>query len=179
MLRPALASLALLAGLAAPAFADLQEGDIVRLPGTGELRDALPGGERQRLVPGGGLLISFDADGNDIVTMAEIGTGIDAAFEAADENGDGTLSAFEQQAWADSLPTRDESLANPVRFDPNLDRRVSLEEFSQVIERIAESYTSEESGVIYRDSLRAADTTRRREANRDDVRRVREAQRQF
>ena len=35
------------------------------------------------------------------------------------------LQMLEQQAWARSLPTRDNSLANPVRFDPNLDRRTA------------------------------------------------------
>lgn len=179
MLRPALFCLASLMCFGAPSVADAQEGDIVRLPGTGELRDVRPGGERQRFVPGGGLLISFDANADDVVTTEEVSTGIEAAFNAADANGDGTLSAFEQQAWAGSLPTRDESLANPVRFDPDLDRQVSAEEFALVIARIAESYASEDSGAIYRDSLRATEQPRRREARTGQLQRLRGDQRQF
>lgn len=132
-----------------PAHADAQGGDLVRLPGTGELKQA-PDGERQRerLVPGGGLFLSFDRDGDGLVTAEERRQGIATAFAAADADGNGSLTALEQQAWAASLPTRDESLANPARFDPNLDRRVSREEFAGVITAIASAYADASNGQI-------------------------------
>lgn len=171
MLRSAL-SLALLVSVAGAASADTQsESDVVRLPGQGELRVPNRAGEpRERLVPGGGLILSFDADGNGTVTQAEVNAGIVAAFEAADANDSGTLSALEQQAWAGSLPTRDESLANPVRFDPNLDRAVSPEEFAMVIQGLADSYSSPDTGEITLENLKTTERPEQVERpNRTDI----------
>lgn len=123
---------------------DLQESDeIVRLPGQGEVKSANggPAAKRpQKLVPGGGLLMSFDADGDAVVTSSELNAGVSAAYAAADANSDGSLTALEQKDWAAGLPTRDQTLSNPVRFDPNLDRSVSEAEFSSVIRQIASTY---------------------------------------
>ena len=149
MFRIALAA-AVVTSLASAAAAQTQaESDVVRLPGQGELK--LPTeaeGILQRLVPGGGLILSFDTDRDGVITPDEVATGIDHAFNEADANGNGSLTALEQQDWANSLPTRDESLANPVRFDPNLDRTVSLEEFTQVISNLAAGYADPDTGRI-------------------------------
>ncbi len=141
------------------------EDPIVRLPAQGEVRDALgrqdQGEERlagaRRLLPGGGLLVSFDTDGDGRITGEEIDLGIPAAFAAADADGDGYVTPLEQQDWAASLPTRDDSLANPARFDPNLDRRASLEEFDQVVRQIAGVYREESGGELTVASLAAPD----------------------
>ncbi|GAB5457029.1 MAG: hypothetical protein Hens3KO_00590 [Henriciella sp.] len=124
--------------------------ELVLLPGQGEFRERSKrnAADKQRLKPGGGLFISFDQDANGIVSTSEISTGIPVAFIDADANSDGVLTAIEQQAWAERLPTRDDSLANPVRFDPNLDRQVSLEEFQGVIETLGAAYADEETGNI-------------------------------
>ncbi len=102
------------------------EDELVRLPGQGEVRDASlrERAKADRLKPGAGLFITFDADNDGRISRAEMDAGIPAAFTRADNNEDGFLTALEQQDWARSLPTRDDSLANPFRFDPNLDRRV-------------------------------------------------------
>ena len=155
MVRPA-ALFALIVTVAGVAAADEPpETDVVRLPGQGEMRAPPNAGEnRQRLVPGGGLLLSFDIDDDGLITDSEIETGIVEAFGDADANGNGSLTALEQQAWAASLPTRDESLANPVRFDPNLDRSVSPDEFSQVITSLADGYRNSDSGELRVEDLR-------------------------
>ena len=106
--------------------------DIVRLPG---------------LVAGGGLIMSFDADDNGRVTPSELNTGSVAAFAVADANQDGRLSALEQQDWANNLPTRDDTLANPVRFDPNLDRMVSQSEFVAVVAQLAKTYADADGDI--------------------------------
>ena len=148
--------------MVAPAAAQSDDSDIVRLPSQGLIKDMppRPGGQPgeagmpprpdgpKRLVASGGLLMSFDADRDGVITVAEREAGILSAYEAADADGNGSLTAFEQQAWAESLPTHDDSLANPVRFDPNLDRRVSFEEFQAVIRGVAEDYASTEDGSV-------------------------------
>ncbi len=132
------------------------EDEPLRLPGQGEVRAEL--GRRNappdRLVAGGGLLMSFDLDGDGFVDRPEVSEGITTAFADADANGDGGLTPLEQAAWIERLPTRDESLANPVRFDPNLDRRVSFEEFAAVVTDFAAIYADETTGVIDLASLR-------------------------
>ena len=138
-----------LAVLALPALAGPEtqdEDEVVRLPGSGEVKteQARVQLKADRLKPGGGLLASFDEDNNRKISAEELDAGIRAAFTAADANGDDELTAIEQMDWADSLPTRDDSLANPVRFDPNLDRRVSFSEFRAVILDLARDYRKDE-----------------------------------
>lgn len=134
--------------------ASTDDTDVVRLPGQGELKAPLrTGATPQRFLPAGGLFLSFDTNEDQIITPTEIEIGIETAFTDADSNGDGGLAALEQQAWAASLPTRDDSLANPVSFDPNLDRMVSPEEFHMVIWSLATSYGDPETGKILLEDL--------------------------
>lgn len=163
MMRAHLIAIGLLALTAPSAAAQDGAGDVVRLPGSGEVKaPPRPGEARERLVPGGGLFLSFDSDRDGVVTQAEVDAGVRAAFAEADANGDGELTALEQQAWATSLPTRDDSLANPVRFDPNLDRIVSAEEFRSVVQELAASFADEASGYVVLAALRAPDPPRER-----------------
>ena len=143
--------------LSVPAHAQGDEDELLRLPGQGEVRDdALrQRAQADRLKPGAGLFITFDTDSNGRISRSEIDAGIPAAFEQADLNEDGYLTALEQQDWARSLPTRDDSLANPFRFDPNLDRRVDLGEFTLVINNLGQDYADETSGEIIIADLKA------------------------
>ena len=143
------------------------EDAIVRLPANGEVRSPR---DRERLQAdklklGGGLLASFDTDEDGIVSRADLAAGLEAAFADADANEDGELTALEQQAWARSLPTRDNSLANPVRFDPNLDRRVSFEEFSAVITDLWNDYRADGDDVLKVAALKAPEEKKNRFPN--------------
>ncbi len=135
--------------LAAPVAMAQEADDLVRLPGDGAVKKL--SGQRNvpdRLVPGGGLILTFDTDGNRRIDRAEIEAGARAAFVLADANKDASLTALEQIDWAAGLPSHDDSLANPVRFDPNLDRSVSQAEFVSVILMLADAYTDTSSGAI-------------------------------
>ncbi len=153
--------LALLASClgASPVLAQDQDDEIVRLPGQGFTKPEARKGRNlpDRLVPGGGLFVSFDLDADGQITPAERAIGIAAAFEQADTNADGELTAFEQISWAGGLPTHDDTLANPVRFDPNLDRSVSRDEFADVIGELATHYADASSGIIAIAALKAPD----------------------
>jgi len=153
----ALAILASTALLVMPAHADTEEDEIVRLPLQGEVRDAETRDrvKADRLKPAGGLFVSFDTDKSGSISPVEITAGIPLAFATADANEDGSLTALEQREWADNLPVRDDTLANPVRFDPNLDRMVDLSEFSAVIHDLGRAYADEISGDILITSLKA------------------------
>ena len=154
MINRLLVSAILLSLLSAPAFAE-DEDDLVRLPGQGQVKtDKVKEVGAERLAPGGGLMTTFDADGDGRVSAAELENGIRDAFKAADSNEDGELTPLEQQDWASNLPTRDESLLNPARFDPNLDRIVSLGEFGNVVRSMAAGYTEEGSDEVVLASLK-------------------------
>jgi len=135
-----------------PAYADE---DVVRLPGQGEIKQELQGEIYGRLVPGGGLLLSFDADKNGEITPQEIEKGIPTAFDLADRNEDKRMTPLEQISWIETLPTRDVSLANPARFDPNLDRSVRIEEFTEIILALAANYADPTSGSVFVDALKS------------------------
>lgn len=159
-------SAAALIGLEAPASADAgdETDELVRLPGQGYpvqgRRNATPNEHApDRLVAGGGLIVSFDTNLDGSVTPAELEAGIHAAFLEADSSGDGYLSPLEQLSWAESQPTRDDTLGNPARFDPNLDRRASFEEFDHVITSLAADYALE-SGIINVADLKAPKPSR-------------------
>lgn len=177
-----------LPALSFSAMAQTSEGDdIVRLPvqGQGQMkeerlnapyRDSKP---PKRLIPGGGLMVSFDSNGDGRISLTELRDGSAAAFLKADANGDGYLTALEQQAWAASLPTHDDSLANPARFDPNLDRMVSFDEFNDVISKFASDYAEEGTGEIILANLKAKDQRpERREKPENNGDRPRRPQRQ-
>ncbi len=149
------------------ATAQVDEDEILRLPGQGELRnpELRERARADRLKPGAGLFITFDSNEDGRISQFEIDAGIPLAFRVADRNEDGYLTALEQQDWAESLPTRDDSLANPFRFDPNLDRRVDLEEFTTVIVNLGSDYADETSGDILVADLKAP--RQRRDDRRD------------
>ncbi len=148
--------------LPAPIFAQAAEeaDDIVRLPGQAMMEPGHRAGKpdrpkkKERLVAGGGMFVSFDTNGDGVVTAEEISAGAEAAFLSADANQDDYLSALEQIEWAQGLPIRDDALSNPAYFDPNLDRMVSHDEFMHVVEVLTEDY-AEGSGDVLISPLRA------------------------
>ena len=136
------------------------EDSLLRLPGSGGLKQDNEVAQLQtgdKLVPGGGLLMSFDRNGDGLIDTMELEYGITEAFKAADANNSGDLTPLEQIRWAENLPTYDASLANPVRFDPNLNRRVSASEFTAVIRQLANGLSDEETGQLLVASLKRAD----------------------
>ncbi|MDJ0922036.1 MAG: EF-hand domain-containing protein [Henriciella sp.] len=169
-MKRTLLSLALIAGLPGLigiAHADDPQGDdeLLRVaePLTREDLEKLRGLRPDRLKPGGGLFVSFDTNIDGQVDKLEIDEGIAAAFADADTSGDGYLSVLEQQDWAAALATGDSSLSNPVRFDPNLDRRISFEEFDYVIQNLASDYTKSEADYILIKDLEQPKPNRRDE----------------
>jgi len=158
ILPPLLLSALLLAAPPVSAQAEDNGDELVRLPGQGLVKPDTAPAQRNigRLVPGGGLFASFDADDDGVISAAELKAGTRAAFLLADRNGDRQLVALEQQDWAAGLPTLDDTLSNPVRFDPNLDRVVTFEEFRDVITKLAANY-QDASGSIEIARLSAPD----------------------
>lgn len=157
-------------GASFSATAQVDEDEILRLPGQGEVRSPVlrERAQADRLKPGAGLFLTFDSNEDGRISQFEIDAGIPLAFRVADRNEDGYLTALEQQDWAAGLPTRDDSLANPFRFDPNLDRRVDIDEFTTVIVNLGSDYADETTGDILVADLKAARPNRAGRDGPDD-----------
>ncbi len=87
--------------------------------------------------PGALLFASFDRNFDGKISAQEIEVGAEGAFTAADRNKDGVITGFEQNDWAASVASMNDVLSNPMTFDVDLDRRVTKEEFTAGLKRLA------------------------------------------
>lgn len=94
------------------------------------------------------LLASFDADHDGIISDAELKEGAERAFTAADANGDGVITAFEQADWAQSLGGGGGVLANSMLFDADLNRKVTPQEFLAGVTRIAAEFRDPQTAQL-------------------------------
>lgn len=99
------------------------------------------------VTPGALLFASFDADFNGLITPEELTAGAERAFKVADRSGDGIVTGFEQTDWATAMGDATGMLANAMTFDIDLDRTVTLVEFTSGLRRIADQL-ADESGVV-------------------------------
>ncbi len=99
------------------------------------------------VTPGALVFASFDSNFDGRITKEEIAAGAVHAFKAADRNGDGVITGFEQTDWAAAMGDATGVLANAMTFDIDLDRSVTLAEFTAGLQRIA-GQIADESGVL-------------------------------
>jgi hypothetical protein len=99
------------------------------------------------VTPGALLFASFDADLSGMITPEELTAGAARAFKVADRNGDGVVTGFEQTDWATAMGDSTGVLANAMTFDIDLDRTVTLAEFTSGLRRIADQL-ADASGVL-------------------------------
>ncbi|MEM7567875.1 MAG: hypothetical protein AAF321_11655 [Pseudomonadota bacterium] len=111
------------------------------------------------------ILRSFDADGDDALTQAEIDAGIAAQVAAADADGDGALSLTEFGTVWDELTERQRVRAFQ-RLDPNGDASVTTAELEERFGGIVERMDRNEDGQL--------DRSDRRRGGRDGGRRGRD-----
>lgn len=96
------------------------------------------------------MFVSFDADGDLGVTMAEVEAGIEREFRRADVNGDGTLQPIEFQNWSNLVLGGAQLGPFRLDFDRNVDNVITREEFEAEIRARVEDYDSDENGVVSR-----------------------------
>jgi hypothetical protein len=113
---------------------------------------ALPPGigrEGVRIVrPAAMLFASFDTDHDGQITDAEIDAGAAISFAVADKNHDGAITGFEQSDWATLVGSGGDVLANPMQFDSDLDRSVTLAEFTSGLHRLADTLKKKGESVL-------------------------------
>jgi hypothetical protein len=103
--------------------------------------------------PGALVFASFDGNFDGSITREEITAGAQHAFKAADRNSDGAITGFEQTDWAASMGDAAGVLANAMTFDIDLDRSVTLAEFTSGLLRMADQIADETGAVRFSDLI--------------------------
>lgn len=101
--------------------------------------------------PGALVFASFDSNFDGRITREEITAGAQRAFKAADRSGDGAITGFEQTDWATSMGDAAGVLANAMTFDVDLDRSVTLTEFTTGLQRMADLIADDTGAVRFTD----------------------------
>ena len=155
----------------------VQNGDVEQVAPIDEVDRVVGGGpsrgpgfrasEGVRVVrPGALLFASFDQNFDGKITPAEIDAGAAGAFTAADRNGDGVMSGFEQNDWAAHMGGGADILSNPMTFDVDLDRSVSKAEFVIGIKRMASQISTSE--IAFSDLMKQLNSQEQQRADRGE-----------
>jgi EF hand domain-containing protein len=96
------------------------------------------------------MFISWDANGDLVVSPDEIEAGIAREFERADTNHDGRIEPIEFQAWANAVLGGGQMGPYRLDFDRNVDNVISREEFANEIHARVRDYDADENGSLSR-----------------------------
>ncbi len=96
------------------------------------------------------MFISWDTNGDLVVSPDEIEAGIAREFERADTNHDGRIEPIEFQAWANAVLGGGQMGPYRLDFDRNVDNVISREEFANEIHGRVRDYDADENGSLSR-----------------------------
>lgn len=100
------------------------------------------------LKPAGLLFASFDTDQSYSVSQTELSSGLDRAFDRADDDGSGQLSLIEYQDWAAMALGAPSATPGWMQLDRDGTKSIDPIEFRSRFERIAQSYGLFDGGGI-------------------------------
>ena len=96
------------------------------------------------------MFVSWDTNGDLVVSPDEIEAGITREFERADANHDGRIEPIEFQAWANVVLGGGQMGPYRLDFDRNVDNVISREEFANEIHGRVRDYDTDENGSLSR-----------------------------
>ncbi len=96
------------------------------------------------------MFISWDTNGDLVVSADEIEAGITREFERADSNHDGRIEPIEFQAWQNAVLGGGQMGPYRLDFDRNVDNVISREEFANEIHARVRDYDTDENGSLAR-----------------------------
>jgi hypothetical protein len=111
------------------------------------------------------LFAGFDRNDDYIIDAAEVSSGIDRAFYAADNDDDGSLTLVELEDWRLRALGSIDAAPNNFAFAPNFARSVSKEKFREVVTKLAETLDKDPDGNMD-GKIAMADLQRNRRAPR-------------
>src|ERR1043165_4143669 len=96
------------------------------------------------------MFVSWDTNGDLVVSPDEIEAGIAREFARADSNHDGRIEPIEFQAWANVVLGGGQMGPYRLDFDRNVDNVISREEFANEIHARVRDYDTDENGSLSR-----------------------------
>lgn len=96
------------------------------------------------------MFVSWDQNGDLLVSGDEIEAGIAREFERADSNHDGRIEPIEFQAWSNAVLGGGQMGPYRLDFDRNVDNVISREEFANEIHARVRDYDTDENGSLSR-----------------------------
>lgn len=96
------------------------------------------------------LFVSFDADGDLLVSQAEIEAGIAREWARADANGDGTLTPIEFQSWGNAVLGGGHIGPYRLDFDRNVDNAITRQEVETELRARADEYDENGDDMLSR-----------------------------
>ena len=96
------------------------------------------------------MFVSWDTNGDLIVSPDEIEAGITREFNRADTNHDGRIEPIEFQAWANAVLGGTNMGPYRLDFDRNVDNVITREEFANEIHARVRDYDTNEDGSLSR-----------------------------
>lgn len=96
------------------------------------------------------MFISWDANGDLVVSPDEIEAGITREFNRADANHDGRIEPIEYQAWQNAVLGGSSMGPYRLDFDRNVDNVITREEFANEIHARVRDYDTDENGSLSR-----------------------------
>ncbi len=96
------------------------------------------------------MFISWDTNGDLVVSADEIEAGINREFERADSNHDGRIEPIEFQAWQAAVLGGGQMGPYRLDFDRNVDNVITREEFANEIHGRVRDYDTDENGSLSR-----------------------------
>jgi len=96
------------------------------------------------------MFVSWDTNGDLVVSADEITAGIAREFARADANHDGSIQPIEFQNWSNDVLGGSQMGPFRLDFDRNVDNVITREEFETEIRARVHDYDSDESGSLTR-----------------------------
>ncbi|MBS0385462.1 MAG: hypothetical protein JSS00_08945 [Proteobacteria bacterium] len=96
------------------------------------------------------MFVSWDTNGDLIISAQEIEAGIGREFDRADANHDGRIEPIEFQAWQDAVLGGSQMGPYRLDFDRNVDNAITREEFAAEIHARVRDYDTNEDGSLTR-----------------------------
>lgn len=96
------------------------------------------------------MLVSFDTNGDLLVTREEAEAGFAREWTRADANGDGTLQPIEFNNWSNLVLGGAQIGPYRLDFDRNVDNAITREEFDTELRARFSQYDADENGSLSR-----------------------------
>jgi len=145
-------------------------GDAVEIEQDEELEvETIVNGDVTGIRPAALVFATFDTNGDYSVDTRELAAGHARAFGHADRDTSGYLSIIEIEGWRRNALGSTDAIPGRMAFDPNLDNRITKDEFGAEFTRLfRESDKNQDGKLDFAEMVDVFDMPKRRSRNERD-----------